>query len=294
MIEHRSYADRIGDVVIWLTLGVLSVSCLAPFVHVIAQSLSSALAVDLNRVSLWPIGVNFDNYKYLAKDGLFVGSFFISLARVAVGVTLNLVMAILTAYPLSQDHLNIPGRGVFRVLLLFGMMFGGGLIPTFLAYKSLGLYDSFAVLVVPGAFNMWLTILLTNFFRGLPREIAESALLDGASHFDMLFRIFVPLSKASLATIALFSAVGHWNAWFDGIVYLKMSSQWPLQSYLYSKVTQSTFGQEKYVDVTKLDQITPRALEVAMIAWAAIPIMLVYPLLQRYFVKGLTLGAVKG
>jgi putative aldouronate transport system permease protein len=234
------------------------------------------------------------NYIYLWGDQLFKGAFAISIARVSTGVILQVLLAMLTGYALSRDRLNLPGLGVMKGVMLFSMLFSGGLIPVFLAYKTLGLLNHFAVLILPGAFNVFFAVLVANYFRGLPVELSESAFLDGASHFDVLFRVYMPLSLPSLATVALFSAVGHWNAWFDGIIFLRQTESWPLQSYLYSKVTTAIMLQTRQYDPELLRSMTPLALRAALIVMAAIPIMLVYPFLQRYFVHGLTLGALKG
>jgi len=294
MVKGRNPAHRLIDVVIWMGLIALALSSLLPFVHVLAKSVSWAPAVESNQVGLWPIGFTMANYEYLWGDRLFKGAFAISIARVLAGVTLQLLVAMLTGYALSRDKLRLPGIGTLKGFMLFSMLFSGGLIPVFLAYKTLGLLNRFVVLVLPGAFNVFFAVLVANYFRGLPAELSESALLDGASHFDVLFRIFMPLSLPSLATVALFSAVGHWNSWFDGIVYLKQTESWPLQSYLYSKVTTVTMLEKRSYDQELLRMMTPLALRAALIAMAAIPIMLVYPFLQRYFVTGLTVGAVKG
>jgi putative aldouronate transport system permease protein len=294
MIEGRSATYRIVDITIWLALIALGLSSLLPFVHVAAKSVSWAPAVESNQVGLWPIGFTMANYIYLWGDQLFKGAFAISIARVSTGVILQVLLAMLTGYALSRDRLNLPGLGVMKGVMLFSMLFSGGLIPVFLAYKTLGLLNHFAVLILPGAFNVFFAVLVANYFRGLPVELSESAFLDGASHFDVLFRVYMPLSLPSLATVALFSAVGHWNAWFDGIIFLRQTESWPLQSYLYSKVTTAIMLQTRQYDPELLRSMTPLALRAALIVMAAIPIMLVYPFLQRYFVHGLTLGALKG
>ncbi|MCS7222697.1 MAG: carbohydrate ABC transporter permease [Anaerolineae bacterium] len=297
MVGENSFSDRAVNVLLYLILLAMGLSCVLPFVHVIALSLSSHAAVSASRVGLWPIGTHLDNYRYIMADALFINSFGISILRVIVGVSIGLLIAILTAYPLSRDHIYMPGRTTFKVLLLFGMMFSGGLIPFFLALRSLGLLNKFWVLVIPPALNIFHVILVINFFRGIPSELWEAAVLDGASHFQVLFRIFVPISKPVLATVTLFSAVQHWNSWFDGIIFLKEASQWPLQSYLYSRVTTRMLQWQTAVSAERAGQAfleaTPEGLATAMILIATIPIVLVYPLLQRYFVTGLTLGSLK-
>ena len=298
MVQERHFTDVLVDVLLHFLLVFLAFVCLAPFLHVASLSLSSHGAISSGKVGLWPVGIHNQNFRYIMKDEIFVSSFGVSVARVLIGVVLNLIVMVLTAYPLSRDHIHMPGRQVFKVLMLIGMMFSGGLIPYFLALRNLGLLNKFWVLVVPGALQIFSTIIIINFFRGIPRELSEAALIDGASHFDVLVRIFLPVSLPALATVTLFSAVGHWNSWFDGVIFLKEAKQWPLQSYLYSRVTtrmlQWATGGGTGREGERFLEATPEGLGAAMILIASIPILCVYPLLQRYFVTGLTLGAVKG
>jgi putative aldouronate transport system permease protein len=296
LVEERTLIDRIVDTVIWVVLGLLGLVCVLPVVHVIALSLSDRLSVSANAVTLWPIGIHLDNYRYLFRNSQFVNSLGVSAARLGLGVPTNLIVAVLTAYPLSLDHIRMPGRTAFKTALLFGMLFYGGLIPYYMALKSLGLIGNFLVLIIPGALNVFCTILVINYFRGLPVELIDAAMLDGASHWDILFRVFLPLSAPSLATVSLFMAVGHWNSWFDGLVFLDRAAQWPLQSLVYQQVTMRSLQASSTAGVTqkmRLLNATTEGLGVAMVVMATLPIMLVYPLLQRYFVSGLTLGAIK-
>jgi len=297
MIRSRRFSDRLVDVILYLLLVLLAVACAVPFLHVISLSVSSYRAVSAHAVSLWPVEPHLENFDYMIGDSGFIRTFGNSALRVVVGVSLSLLVITITAYPLSRDSVHMPGRTIFKFLMLFGMMFSGGLIPTFLAIRNLGLYDSFWVLVVPGALNIFNTIVVINYFRGIPDELWEAAMLDGANHLQVLARVFIPISTPVLATVTLFSAVGHWNAWFDALIYLKKAETWPLQTYLYGIVTTRSLsahvgGQyERAGDL--FQQATPEGLYTAMILIAAIPIILVYPFLQRYFVHGLTLGAVK-
>lgn len=297
MIEERGAFDILFKVALYSFLTLLVVICVAPFLHVIAVSLSGFAAVSEKRVSFWPIGFHLENYRYIMGDQVFLRSFGISVLRVVVGVTLSLLIMVITAYPLSRDSVYMPGRTLFKMIMLFAMLFDGGLIPTFLAYMSLGLIDSFWVLIMPGALNIFLTIIIINYFRGISRELWEAAMLDGANHFDVLFRIFLPISQPVLATVALFSAVGHWNSWFDGLIFLKTQAKWPLQSYLYSLVTTRDLQWRTGAGAARagelFSQATPEGLATTMILVAAIPILLVYPFLQRYFIHGLTLGSIK-
>lgn len=303
MVRDRSLSYRIVDWVIYVILILLALACALPFIHLLAKSFSNKPAVSADLVGFWPIGFNTENYEYILANRQFLGSFGTSTIRVLLGVVLTLLITVVTAYPLSRDRIHMPGRTIIKVLLLIGMLFSAGLIPYFLAVRNLGLYNNFLVLVIPGALSIFNIIVVMNFFRGIPAELEEAALLDGASHMDILFRVFIPVSLPVLATVTLFTAVGHWNAWFDGIVFLSKSESWPLQSFMYTVVTSrmlewqtSTIGNTQNAGraAQSFLNATPQGLVAAMIFIASFPIMLVYPFLQRYFVTGLTIGSVKG
>ena len=296
MVESHSFADRAAMAMIVLVLLLLGLLCFLPFLNVVATSLSSYGAVSARQVTLWPIGFHLDNYRYVV-DVQFARACFISLLRVLFGVSLTLLITVLTAFPLSQDNHYLPGRTAFKVIMLISMLFSGGLIPYYLSIRNLGLYDHFAVLVIPGSMNVFFVILVINFFRGLPPELSEAAVMDGATPFDLLFRIYLPLSTPSLATIALFSAVGHWNSWFDAILFLRTSTSWPVQAYIYDRLisTIETFEGTSTVAtrLSHLWNVSPQGLACALLILVMLPIVAVYPFLQRYFVSGLTLGSVK-
>jgi putative aldouronate transport system permease protein len=294
MIEERSIFDRIADTLIYTFLAALALVCLLPFINVLALSFSSRAAVSTGQVSLWPIGFNLQNYEYILADKMFLASFGNSIVRVLAGVSAILLVAVLTAYPLSRDRMYMPGRTIYKVLLLIGMLFSGGLIPFFLAIRAMGLYGNFLVLIIPGALNVFYAIILINFFRGIPQELEEAAVLDGASHADVLFRVFIPISTPALATIALFAAVQHWNSWFDGIVFMNDRESWPVQSLMYAIITTRQLNWNVGAGLQGFVNATPEGLRSAMIFVATVPILLVYPFLQRYFVTGLTIGSVKG
>jgi len=296
MILERHWSDILVNIVTYLILTLLAILCILPFWHMIAMSFSGSTAVASQSVGLWPVGFNLQNYSFLLQRPLFFQTFGTSVLRVIMAVCLELLIGVLAAYPLSRDHIHMPGRTVIKVIILFFLMFNGGLIPALLAYNSLGLIDNFFVLVLPYMFNLFNTILIINYFRGIPQELEESALLDGASHLDVLWRIFIPLSTPVLATCALFTAVSHWNEWFSALVFMRSLAKMPLQSYLYLALlpNQNTGIVGDLMQKSELfRQATPLALRAALIVAAAIPIMLVYPFVQRYFVTGLTLGSVK-
>jgi putative aldouronate transport system permease protein len=187
------------------------------------------------------------------------------------------------------------GRRVFMNVMVFVNLFQIGLIPRYLSFKNLGLIDNFLVLILPGLLATYNVLLVISYFKGIPYELVESAMLDGARHWDILFKIMVPLSLPVLATIAMFTFVGHWNSWFDGIIYLRNLKLWPLQSYLYTVLTtqsiRSEFSAFRFSGV--LPNVSPDGAEAAMVLFAALPVLVVYPLIQRYIISGMTIGAVK-
>ena len=295
MIRERGFKNTFFDILIYLVLIITFLSCVLPFMHILAVSISGRTAVTADRVNLWPLTVNLDNYGAVATKSRFITSFMISIIRVVIAIPATLVLVALTAYPLALDRIHLPGRGAFISIMIFANMFDIGLIPRYLSYKNLGLIDNFAVLILPALLATFNIIMAINFFRGIPYELVESAMLDGATHLDILFKVMIPLSTPVLATIALFTFVRHWNSWFDGIIYLRNVNLWPLQSYLYSMLTTQQVAGEyaAYRFSGKWPNVSPHGAEAAMIIFAIIPILIIYPILQRYFITGMTLGAVK-
>jgi putative aldouronate transport system permease protein len=213
---------------------------------------------------------------------------------VALGVSLNMLLVILVAYPLSKDSSVLKGRTIYAWIFVFTMLFSGGLIPLYMTIKALGLIDSIWALVLPHALPVFNILILLNFFRGLPKELEEASHIDGAGHWTVLWRIYVPLSTPSLATITLFSVVGQWNAWFDGIIFMNSPENYPLQSYLYTVISAVDTLLSGSVDLELLAEVSDRTAKSAQIFLGALPILLVYPFIQRFFMKGIVLGSVKG
>lgn len=295
MIRDRGFKNFIVDALIYLVLALVLLSCLVPFIHELAVSLSSRAEVAANRVGLLPVNLTLDNYGAVGTRDRFLDSVLISLLRLAIAVPATLVMIVITAYPLAMDKIPMPGRQAFMGIMIFLNLFQVGLIPRFLSYKALGLTDNFAVYILPLLINTFNIILVANFFRGLPFELVESAMLDGANHFQILFKIMVPLSSPMLATIALFTIVQHWNSWFDGIIFMRDVKLWPMQSYLYTMLTNQTlsgeFAAHRFSGIWP--NVSPKGAEAAMVFFAVLPVLIMYPLLQRYIISGMTLGAVK-
>jgi putative aldouronate transport system permease protein len=297
MIRERSLQYKLVDGFIYIVLALIFLSCVLPFVHQLAVSFSSRPANTADRVGLLPVGFNLDNYGAVITRDRFLNSLLVSCLRVGVAVPLTLLVVALTAYPLALDRIRMPGRKAFMAIMIFANLFQVGLIPRYLSFKNLGLIDNFFVLIFPLLLNTFNVLILINFFRGIPYELVESAMLDGASHWKILSQIMVPLATPAMATIALFAFVQHWNSWFDGIVFLRDIKLWPMQSYLYQMLSTQALGSDysgaRGVGVL-WPNVSPKGAQAAMLFYAILPIVIIYPLLQRYFVTGLTIGAVKG
>ena len=295
MVEDRTWTSVLADVVIHAALVVAALSCVLPLVNTVAVSLSDRAAAVGGLVKLWPVNFTTFNYEYIMGENQFIRSFMVSVARAWLGTIVNLFIVIITAYPLAIAE-DFPGKQFYRLLLILAMLFSGGMIPTYLAIRRLGLLDTFWVLILPGAVAVWSIIIMTNFYRGLPVELFEAATIDGASHWQILFKIFVPLSKPALATLGLFAAVGHWTAWFDAMIYMTSLRFYPLQTYLRSLVLllQQYQKSNQTMSPKEMAKLSERSMRAARVVLATLPILAVYPLLQRYFVKRLTLGSVKG
>lgn len=270
--------------------------CLVPFLNLLAISLSKSSAVDSGSVGLSPIGFNLEAYRYLMKKGEFWKAFGVSTVRVLLGTLVSLIVTILAAYPISRSGKTFKGRSFYVILFIVTMFFSGGLVPTYILITRLGLYDSIWALILPTAMNAWNMVILVNFFRQVPQEMIESATIDGAGHYRILWNIILPVSLPAIATVALFLAVQHWNSWFDGVIYMNPSN-YPLQSYIYNMINEiNTLSQSANLSAEELErlaQLPGKTLRSAQIFIAMLPIMLAYPFAQKYFLKGLTIGSVK-
>ncbi|MBD2848099.1 carbohydrate ABC transporter permease [Paenibacillus sp. IB182496] len=276
----------------YLFLLLLSVLCLLPLVHIFAVSLSSNAAASANLVTFWPVGFTFDAYVETMSNPSFFNSIFVSIQRTAFGTAISMFLTVMSAYALSKEEVKFKGRTLYAWFFVFTILFNGGLIPTFLVVQKAGLVDTLWALMLPHAVNVWNMILMLNFFRSLPKELEESAFIDGANHFVTLFRIYLPISMPSIATLSLFAMVFHWNSWLDGLIYLNKASDYPLATFLQSIVVQENFA-ETGLDQDDVANISERTIKSAQIFIGALPILMVYPFLQKYFVKGIVLGSVK-
>ena len=276
-----------------VVLALLAIVCAFPIVHTLALSFSSASAAASGRVTIWPVEVTTQAYRFVLDNPAFIRSFGVSLMRVLVGVPVNMAMTTLVAYPLSRSSSEFRARGFFAWLFLITVLFSGGLIPSYIVIRQTGLIDKFWALIVPGALPVLNVILLANFFRGIPKELEEAAAMDGAGHWTILMRILLPLSLPILATLTLFVAVGHWNQWFDGLILMNSPAKYPLQSYLQTVVINPDPRMLTERDLALLQLISNRTTRAAQIFIAMVPILIVYPFLQRYFTAGGKLGSIK-
>jgi putative aldouronate transport system permease protein len=280
----------------WLNaalLCLLAALCLLPMLHILAVSFSDRAASIGGFVTLWPINITVSSYQKVLAARSFLSGLRMSLLRTVLGAALMMVVTVLTAYPLSRPARQLRGRSLIVWLMLFAMVFNGGLIPFYLVVRNLGLLDTVWALVLPFALPIWNVIILINFFRETPPELEDAAVMDGASHWQLLWHVYLPLSVPALATITLFSAVYHWNEFFFGMIFMTSSERYPLQSFLRQVVILQDMSQ-LVRDPSQFSQFSDRSLRAATIFVTTIPILVVYPFVQRYFVAGVKLGAVKG
>jgi ABC-type sugar transport system, permease component len=294
MVQQKTWGRKAFDVFNHTLLAVLAISCLLPLINILAISLSSTNAIETGKVSFWPVEFTTFAYEHIARTKPFQTSLLITLERVALGVALNFILTVMIAYPLSREVSSFKMRTVYVWVFVFTMLFSGGLIPTYLVVKEAGFLDTIWALLLPTAVPIFNVVLLLNFFRNLPKELTEAAFIDGAGHWSILWNIMVPLSLPALATVTLFSIVGHWNEWFYGLIYMNDPAKYPLSSYLQTIIIR--FDLSSITDTTQLEllsKLNNRALRSAQIFLGALPVLLVYPFLQKYFMSGIVLGSVK-
>jgi len=278
-------------------LALFTFLCVAPMIHLLAVSLSTDRYAVAGMVSFWPRGFTTAAYAFMTGQSAFFDALSISLRRVGLGTAINMALVVLVAYPLSKEVEVFRFRTFYAWFFVFTTLFGGGLIPTFMVISRLGLMNTIWALVLPGAVSVWNAILLLNFFRGIPKELEEAARIDGAGHLITMIKIYLPLSLPSLATILLFTVVGHWNAWFDGMIYMTHPANYPLNTYLALLVMEAGMATRNLMtveDIMLLQYVSDTTVRIAQIFMAALPIMMVYPFLQRFFIKGIVVGSVKG
>ena len=294
MIESKSFGSRAFKVINAIILILLAFSCFYPLWYTFCVSISSKAAAEGGLVTIYPIGSNVKSYSLIMGDSAFWNSFWISIKRVVIGTIWTMVVLIMMSYPLAKSKTEYKPRNVLMWILVFCMLFNGGTIPWFITVKNYGMIDTMAALVLAGSVPVFNVLLMMNFFRGIPGDLEEAARVDGAGPWRILWQIVVPCSKPVIATIVLFTSVGYWNEYFQGLVLLNKETNYPLQTYIRQISVQIPVGvtltAEQY---QQLAQNSNKSLEAAKVFIALVPMLIVYPFLQKYFVTGITLGAVK-
>ncbi|GGH12147.1 carbohydrate ABC transporter permease [Paenibacillus segetis] len=293
MHNNRSWSRKLFMICNFIFLAFISFLCLMPIIHILAISFSSGQAAAAGKVLLWPVEFTTAAYQNVFGKPEYLRAFWISIQRVIIGTTISMTLTIITAYPLSKDSRQFRLRTFYAWVFVFTILFSGGLIPTYTTIKSLGMIDTMWALVLPGGVAVFNVILLLNFYRSLPKELEESSRIDGAGHFKTLWKIYAPLSLPALATTGLFTMVGHWNSWFDGMLYMNHTENYPLQTFLQTVIVKLDFRFIKAENVELMLKLSDRTSRAAQIFVAAFPILIVYPFLQRFFIKGIVMGSVK-
>ncbi|MEK4732038.1 carbohydrate ABC transporter permease [Paenibacillus sp. FSL L8-0641] len=291
-----SLKDRIGRFVINAIVILLALICLLPLWNIVAISFSSSEAVSANAVGLIPVNFTTAAYTKIIDDAQFWRSFGISVLRVVLTLILNMILIILMAYPLSKSKREFSGRNIYMNVMIFAMLFSGGMIPSYLLIKNLDMLNTIWSLVLPGAVPIFSVILVMNFFSAVPKALEEAAFIDGANPLQVLFKVYVPVSIPALATVALFSIVGTWNDFFSGLIYMTQVSNYPLMTYIQSlnvNIAELLQSGTNSAQLSNLTEISNKNLNAAKIVVAVIPLLLIYPLLQKYFVTGIVVGSVK-
>ena len=286
----KTKADHVFNAITYIVMTFVLVVTLYPFWYVVVGSVSSMAHLIKNGFVLWPDGLHLDAYEQVFRNDLVPVAYRNTLIVTLGGTALSMLLTILGGFVLSLKKL--PGRVFFTFFFVFTMMFGGGLVPTFLVFSRLGMIDTLFALIVPGAISTYNMILMRNFFESVPESLYEAASIDGETLPGYVFHILLPLSGAAIATITLFYAVGYWNDYFSSIIYIRNNRLWPMQTVLRQVLQTAQMNNMMYDDAKK--GVAPETLKDAMIVVTMIPILCVYPFVQKHFVKGVMIGSIKG
>lgn len=299
-MENQKFKKAQGsflfDFFVYMVMFLVAVITLYPFLNTVVVSFNDGIDTARGGLTIWPRAFTLSNYQAVFADTRIPRSFLISVARTVVGSALAVVITGLFAYPLSRPYFR--GKGVYMSLALITMYFSGGLIPQYLLYMKMGLLNSFWVYVLPGMLNVYQMLIIRTYFLGIPNEIEESAFVDGAKHLRIFFQIMLPLSMPVIAVIILYNAVSQWNSWFDAYIYIRNQRLLPLQSILIEIVNVNKMSELEEMASAEIgmmaQQLTTRSVTAAVMIVTCLPIICVYPFLQKYFVKGVMIGSVKG
>ncbi|MBB6634867.1 carbohydrate ABC transporter permease [Cohnella thailandensis] len=290
----ESAGDRLFLIVVYAVLSVVLVAVLYPLIYIFSSSLSSPSAVSAGRVWLWPVDFSIKGYETLFKNPQILTGYGNSLFYTAAGTLISVTLTVMLAYPLSRR--TFFGRNAIMMIVTFTMLFSGGLIPTYMVVKALGLIDSRWALLIPNAIWVWQVIIARSFFQSsIPEELAEASDMDGCSDLRFMRSVVLPLSKPIIAVLVLMYAVGQWNAYFDALIYLKTADKYPLQLILRSIIIQNNSGSSLMDAMKQVErQQLAELLKYSLIVVATLPVLLIYPFVQRHFVQGMLVGSVKG
>ena len=303
MIGKRSLSDHIIDGFILLVMLIVIVAVMYPFLNALAISLNHADDTARGGITIFPREFAWESYRSILTNPLIWNAYFITIARTAVGIITGVFCTGILAYGLA--HQNLVGRKWYAIICLIPMYFGGGLIPTFLMIRGMGLFNTFAVFIVPALIGLWNLILMRTFFQSLPESLEESAMLDGANYLTIFFKIIIPVSTPIIATMALFVGVAHWNDWFVGNVYITDASLRPMQNVLLGVINEAAFAEQMAAIraqaggagpavIARGRTVNVRSITMATMVVTMAPVVVVYPFLQRFFIKGIMVGSIKG
>ncbi|WP_226000196.1 carbohydrate ABC transporter permease [Paenibacillus sp. BJ-4] len=285
-------ANRTFDIVTTVLVAVAVLLCLAPFIHILSISFSSNRAITSGEVTLFPVEFNLKAYGKVFSDMSMIRSLGFTVMLTVITTVLSMLMTVIAAYPLTKK--NLKGRKTIMFIIVVTMFFSGGIIPEYILVRDLHLLNNMWSLILPGLISPFYLIILISFFHGIPESLGEAAEIDGASQFGTLIRIILPLSLPVLATLSLFYGVGRWNGFQDTLMYIQNPDLFPLQLKLYQMIQNNMVSELTRLEGASGARITPEGLKAASVIFATVPILLVYPWLQRYFVSGVMVGAVKG
>ncbi|WP_245237195.1 carbohydrate ABC transporter permease [Paenibacillus ihuae] len=290
-LTKRTKGDLVLDTAVYFFLILLGVIMLLPLINVLSKAISAEWAITSGKVGILPVGFQLDTMKEVISSSTFIRAFGVSVGVTVVGTVISILMTALTAYPLSK---RLPGIPFIMVLFIFTMLFSGGLIPNYLLMRQLHLINNLWVLILPGMISVFNLLVIKSYYESLPEALEESARIDGAKTYTILFRIILPLSMPVIATIALFYAVGFWNDYFGPMIYINDTALKTLQLYLQDVVMDASAANAVNKSVDDLMNMSPEGIRAATVVASTVPILFVYPFLQKYFIKGVLIGSVKG
>lgn len=293
--KPRSTGDKLFDFGVYFILTLVLIIILYPLYFVVIASFSDPLSVMAGEVTFWPVNFNTESYRLVFKNSQVLTGYRNTILYTVAGTVVNLVMSIAAAYPMAQR--NLKGKGLFIGMMVFTMFFAGGMIPSYINLNNLGMIDTFWVMIIPNAISVYNVMIMRTFFStSIPYELQEAAFVDGASHMRILRSIVLPLSKPILAVMVLFYAVSHWNSYFNALLYLSDQNRYPLQLVLRAILIQSQASEESFAGIgnTYSRMLLSETMKYALIIVSSVPVLILYPFLQKYFVHGVMIGSVKG